>query len=95
MSKFDAEYNVAKNLVVEKIQQWVNEQKALKAAETELKLLKLRNSLNQKNRELVQAKQNVLNVQLFHLQMKHLVFWLKNLYLKILVVKQLKTKFVV
>lgn len=36
MSKFDAEYNVAKNLVVEKIQQWVNEQKALKAAGTKI-----------------------------------------------------------
>ena len=32
MSKFDAEYNEAKNRVVVKIQQWVNEQKALKAA---------------------------------------------------------------
>ena len=36
MSKFDAEYNEAKNLVVEKIQQWVNEQKALKAAGTKI-----------------------------------------------------------
>jgi len=34
MSKFDAEYNEAKNLVVEKIQQWINEQKALKASGT-------------------------------------------------------------
>jgi len=34
MSKFDAEYNEAKNLVVEKIQQWENEQRALKAAGT-------------------------------------------------------------
>ena len=32
MSKFDAEYNEAKTRVVAKIQQWVNEQKALKAA---------------------------------------------------------------
>lgn len=36
MSKFDAEYNEAKNLVVEKVQQWVNEQKALKAAGTKI-----------------------------------------------------------
>lgn len=36
MSKFDAEYNEAKNLVVEKIQQWVNEQKALKASGTKI-----------------------------------------------------------
>lgn len=32
MSKFDAEYNEAKTRIVAKIQEWVNEQKALKAA---------------------------------------------------------------
>lgn len=36
MSKFDAEYNEAKNRVVVKIQQWVDEQKALKAAGTKI-----------------------------------------------------------
>lgn len=32
MSKFDADYNKAKSLVVDKIQAWVDEQRALKAA---------------------------------------------------------------